>query len=189
MNDFLKVNVRIVGLENDIKKQEKIIENTIPKALQYVGAEMMFSLQKHIAQDWYKAYIPSSYQRRTDNPSLGTPLGSEKNMTPVENMVRGKNLTFNYYPTGEYIDGFYYVRNGNDLIESIQTGNLWGEPPPRPFWNNFVHDQEREAVENFINGMKQFGTEGIEIKADNNESVDLKDSLLKSENEQTHFNI
>lgn len=174
MNDFLKVGVGIVGLESDVQKETEKINKHIPVALQKVSGDMLYSFYSYLFGTWYEGYTPVSYQRRTDNPSLGRPLGDPENITiSVDN---GK-LTFDYSPTGEHAYQYFgKVNNGNDLIESIQTGELWGNPPPRPFWNNFVKEQETEILDNFIAYMKPYKIE----KGTPNEGVDLKDSYLKS---------
>lgn len=147
MSDLLKISVGVIGLDAEVNDEIAKIENDIPIALNAVGSEMIKSLQEHIETDWYNAWQPSVYIRRTDVLSYGTPLGSIKNM---DVQVLGKRtLDFTYSPTGEYKGPYFeHDRDGDELIESIQTGRLEGEPPPRPFWNNFVEEQKNGAIMN-----------------------------------------
>lgn len=148
-------NVTIEGIESiqqDLNTETTQIYQAIPTALQQVGSDMIATLQKHINDEWYHRYTPRSYKRRTDNPALGTPLGSESNMAYS---VSGASLDFTYIPTGEHQNNSWHTRDGDDLIDSIQLGKLAGSPPPRPFWNSFVNDEEHNGVINsFISGMK-----------------------------------
>lgn len=150
-------NVTIEGVESiqqDLNNEATQIYQAIPTALHQVGSDMIATLQKHIEEVWYydHGFYPKEYKRRTDNPSLGTPLGSEKNMAYS---VSGTSLDFTYMPTGEHKDKAWHDRDGDDLIVSIHLGKLLGDPPPRPFWNSFVNDEEHNGVINsFAKGMK-----------------------------------
>lgn len=183
MSDLIKIDVGIVGLDTEIDKQIAKIENNIPIALEGVGSEMIRDLQEHIQQDWYKPWQPKVYKRRTDNPSLGTPLGSVENISVS---VKGKVLDFDYTPTGEYKGtGFEEERNGDELITSLQTGKgLWGNLEPRPFWNYFVEEQKNEKImQSFINSFPK----EYKVIADNPEKdlvFDSGESLLEADNEQ-----
>lgn len=183
MSDLININVKIKGLDEEIKDEIAKIEKDIPIALEGVGSGMIRDLQEHIQQDWYEPWQPKVYKRRTDNPSLGTPLGSIDNMSVS---VKGKVLDFDYTPTGEYSgEGFVEERNGDELITALQTGkDLWGNPKPRPFWNNFVEEQKNEKImENFINSFPK----EYKVIADDNKSdlvFDSGESLLEAGNEQ-----
>lgn len=183
MNELITISVGISGLDADIEKEIAKIENDIPIALEGVGSEMIRDLQEHIHQDWYEPWKPRVYKRRTDNPSLGTPLGSEKNISVS---VINNRLDFVYAPSGEYGGkGFDDVRNGDELITALQTGkDLWGEPPPRPFWNNFVEEQKNEKImQNFANFFpKEYKI--IKEGGENDLIFDSGESLLEAGNEQ-----
>lgn len=173
MNDFLNVKVGMVGIETDMKKQTDDINKTVHGALRWVSGDMLYSFYNYLFGTWYNGYTPLVYERRTDNPSLGRPLGDKKN---ISISVDNGRLTFDYSPTGYHATQFFsVVRNGDDLIESIQTGKLWGNPPPRPFWNNFVKEQETEALDSFIRAMKPY-----KVEKENSERLDFKDSYLDS---------
>lgn len=193
MSDLININVKIEGLDEEIKDEIAKIEKDIPIALEGVGSGMIRDLQEHIQQDWYEPWQPKVYKRRTDNPSLGTPLGSDKNMSVYVDKFT-KSLGFVYDPTGWHEigilhNGWYppeegFRRDGNELIESIQTGRLEGGPPPRPFWNNFVEEQKNEKIiENFINSFPK----EYKVIADDNKNdlvFDSGESLLEAGNEQ-----
>ena len=115
-------------------------------------------LKRHIWEDVYSesVYSPKVYERRSDNPSLGTPLD---NM--AENVVLIK-------PTGGNAGGqlqltakLYYRPQGGHKVKKWNTASYDaligriekkspaytydnGGIPPRPFWQNFV----KEMVEN-----------------------------------------
>lgn len=149
-------NAEIAGLEtleNDYEQHFAKIDDAIQLALQDVGSEMVSSLQKHIKEDVYAAYAPKSYQRRSENYGTGTPLTDTQNMS-VE--TKHNELIFSYNPTGEHVYSVWHTRDDDTLITAIQNGKLWGKPPKRPFWNNFVEEQFNEAImQNFINGMPE----------------------------------
>lgn len=140
-------NVTVKGLESidkDFSEQvTHITTKVIPQALTQVGYEMAANLQKHIKNDWYKPWKPKTYPRRTDNPNLGMSIMDKRNMSFG---VSNTSLHFFYTPNGEHADKKYHTRDGDELIQSIQEGKLHGNPPPRPFWNNFVDEQINSAI-------------------------------------------
>lgn len=159
------------SLQNDVNSEVKKIKSQIPKALNVVGSDMIIALQRHLKRDWYDAYTPTAYQRRTDNPALGTPLGADENITTA---VMGTDLAFDYAPTGEHRDiPIDEARHGNALIEWIQARH--GEIPERPFWNNFVYEMEKGGIVNsFIKGMQPFNV----IKTADDDNINLENSYL-----------
>lgn len=152
---FFKVTVSgIETIDEDFELESRKIQAGIPQALNYVGSEMIVSLQKHIFEDWYEKYTPSVYERRTDDTSLGTPLGAEGNM---DVFVDKDKMEFSYEPTGEHAKQSFHTRDGDRLIEFLQVGNKY--MPPRPFWNLFVEEQKNRGImEAFIKGMSPFAT-------------------------------
>ena len=170
---FFKVTVSgLETIDEDFELESRKIEKAFPQALQYVGSEMIVSLQKHIFEDWYKQYTPKVYERRTDNISLGTPLGAEANM---DVQVNNNTLDFTYEPTGEHANETYHTRDGDTLIEFLQVGAEG--IPPRPFWNQFVEEQANSGIiDAFIKRMSPFATvipEGVgkDVVFDGGESM------------------
>lgn len=150
----LKITAEVKGIAETIEEQSKAIKKQIPKALQYVGAEMKVNLQKHIYEDWYLQYTPSVYKRRTDNPNLGIPIGSDKN---ISINVNEKQIEFDFSPD-LYNKEFSPLNYSSDrMITWIQqTHEIFGVLiPPRPFWNNFLNEENNGAtIAAFIKGMK-----------------------------------
>lgn len=154
----------IEGTEEILPEIENKLKRPINQALNYVGSEMIANLQEHIKEDWYEPWgEPLVYKRRTDDISLGTPLGAEANM---DSTVRKQQLIFTYEPSGEHENSNWNNHNGDDLIRMIQENDGWtpGWKPKldkqgrmimkRPFWNNFVEDQANEKIaQNFAYGM------------------------------------
>lgn len=164
MGNFIDIGIKIEGLDKEYRDEITEINNAIPKALERLGSEMAISLKKHIQQDWHDVWKPSKYHRRTDNPSLGTPLGDDKNITIYVDRFT-KTMSFLYLPTGEHQEGRFHNgwylggdgarRDTDELITAIQKGELAGNPPPRPFWNNFVEEQQNgEMLSTFIRELK-----------------------------------
>ena len=183
---FFKVTVSgLETIDEDFELESRKIEKAFPQALQYVGSEMIVSLQKHIFEDWYKPWGPPLiYIRRTDNNSLGTPLGSKENM---DVFVDNDSLEFTYEPTGDHAVSDWNSVSGDKLIEIIQTNSGWSYPVgvdkigrtimPRPFWNFFVEEQANSGIiDAFIKGMSPFATvipEGVgkDVVFDGGESM------------------
>ena len=154
----------------DINGEMQGIYRATTDSLSDVGAQMIPSLQRHIRQDWYLPWgSPKEYLRRTD---MGIP-GALDDPDYMELTHQGLSLTFSYNPQGNrYWPG--HNADGDDLIEIIQTNSGWHFKPskdtrgrkimPRPFWNNFVDEQENSGIINaFIAGMH---TRGYEVKAE-----------------------
>lgn len=166
-------------LGKDLYKEQGKIESLIPNALQYVGSEMKNDLQRGIFSDWYTQYSPVEYERRTDNPGKGTPLGDSSNISIA---VKGKELQFDYEPTGEYIGKpFWSKRSGDSLIEFLQNGmwqGVYNIVPARPFWNNFVERQfNQEIMTNFARGMLPYKVESDGVGKDI-QKAEIMESLL-----------
>ncbi len=176
-----QITGEIIGLKEDLEKEKKRLLSLSEKALKNVGAEMVFDLQNRIQKDWYEKWgDPKVYRRRTDNPSYGTPLGSEENMTYDKKRLGDEvEFSFGYFPNGEHnnppTDEDWHSVDGNDLIQIIQKNEGWQYPVdedtqgrtimPRPFWDNFVEEQKTKVVENFIKGMQIHDTT-IKIEKD-----------------------
>ena len=175
------VTAQIEGLDNDVRELETEVNAQIPKALNYVGSEMTANLQEHVRTDWYEPWgAPKVYKRRTDYGG-GTPLGDASNMDIV---VRDTELEFVYLPTGEHSQSHWDERDGDTLIQVIQTNSGWSFPVsedkqgrmimPRPFWDNFVDEQEGQVVDSFIQGMERDDI----VKEARDRRIDLSDSKI-----------
>lgn len=164
------------ALEAEVKAEYGKIYARIPIGLATVGAEMIVKLKEHIAEDWYTQYQPRKYKRRTDDPSLGTPLGSDENIDVI--MGRGSTpdlmqMIFIYEPTGEHQNPKWSKRNDDELIEFLQLGNLKKGFPPRPFWNNFVRNVEHGIFPIFSDAMAPY-----RLIPDGTDNLDLSEFLL-----------
>lgn len=125
-------------LQQELEAEESAIRAALPNALNQVGGEMMGRLQFFLQNVWYEGYTPNEYLRRTDNPSLGISIMDTVNMMYS---ATSTELAFEYLPPGAHAINYSFpTRTGDELIEAIQTGELVGSPPPRPFWNRFVED-------------------------------------------------
>ena len=174
MDEPLNVKVDVKGLDKELTELIKPIKPKISQALNSVGDMLKINLQQKARQIWYLGYTPEVYKRRTDNPALGTPLASEKNMT-VD--VTGTKLEFSYFPTGEHLNQGWHTDDGDNLIENIQRGALWGEPTARPFWNFFVEDNENFLLfEYFEYFMKPYKI----VANDAERKLDLSESYLRA---------
>lgn len=138
-------------LSNELNDRTNDMRGPIRDGLMNVQSEMVENLQKHIREDWYNPWgEPKYYTRRTDNPAFGTPLGDISNMDAT---VKDMSLSFVYSPNGRHENNRWHKRDGDKLIEVIQTNSGWTkgwEPDkdrrgraimPRPFWNRFVEEQ------------------------------------------------
>lgn len=177
------LNITISGLEgvqNDFETERNKINARIPAALEYVGSEMASALDSHLVSDWYAPWEPAVYERRSDGAG-GFPglLSGEY----TRRAVKGNTLWFAFTPSGAYEPPIWNTRSGDELIESIQTGELAGDPPPRPFWNRFVDDMEDHGIINaFVSGM---GThfpiipegKGRDLRLDGNERLRAQEEL------------
>lgn len=136
-------------VENDLEKEQKQIEKASVEGLRMVESQFYADLERHIQKDWYEAWgEPKQYERRTDDPSLGPPLGDFSNMNSE---IKGLTLTFDYFPSGKHSNGEWNNHNGDEIIKIIQMNEGWSYPVnedrqkrmimPRPFWNNFVEEE------------------------------------------------
>ena len=169
MNFFVKI-IGFDEIDSDIRKQTAKMQKQIPLALSEVAFKMKANLEQHIISDWYGKQKPKFYERRTDDPRLGTPIGSESNM---QTEISEDTLFFSYEPTGEHMLAAWHERDGDELISAIQEGNPIGMLP-RPFWNNFAEEQmEFGIIEAFIFGMKPYAViaDGNDVVADGDEKL------------------
>lgn len=141
-------------VEEDVEKHRQKIEKISSDALSFLGTEMTKTLQKHIREDWYEPWgPPKAYPRRTDNPSLGIPLGDNRNISAEQ---KGLSLIFTYKPSGDHAARKWYRKSGDALIEVIQENKGWSFQPkfdrnghaimPRPFWDRFVEEEKNGGI-------------------------------------------
>lgn len=143
--EFFDVKMTQVGsVETELKAECGEIGKKIPFALQEVGERMLGSLIEHIARDWYHAWKPSKYERRTDNPQYGTPIGDPSNM---DLYITQNTLVFDYQPSLQHELYEPFSKYPDELIRTIQAyGAAAPNAPSRPFWDNFVREQENETI-------------------------------------------
>lgn len=143
----MELNVTVSGLEsidNDWKAFQADFTEKLRKAMDDVGADMLDALKKHIISDVYGAYRPKTYQRRSKDESLGTPLSDMAKNATVYN--KGAGVTLDYSPTGAHANENWHTADGNDLIGRIEKKSppyfqkAQNKVPERPFWQNFVNE-------------------------------------------------
>lgn len=174
-------------LRRDIEKETARIGRNVQPALRVVGNEMALNLLKHLQTDWYDAWKPVRYQRRaTTNPKE-----SIMSMNNISIETTRNSLIFDYSPKGNDDEKWGYsmarvVKNGDELINIIQYNRGWDKPEPRvglnsvmiaprPFWNNFVSEQEEGRImENLAFGLYPYN---VETK-DADRFVSLEESYL-----------
>lgn len=189
MDGVLKIDIEVVGLEEEFDTHVANIKKIIPTALNAVGSEMILNLKKHIQEDFYNEYSPVAYRRRYDENGLlddnnmdaqtidknilyftytpkGVPMGKLKDSLnwseDLENYLKSVNKT------GES-PFFSSVRNDDDLIRWGQTAHDIGTKhiPARPFWNNFVEEQKNEKImQTFVNAFAKTPYQIIETGND-----------------------
>lgn len=155
-----QITAKIIGLKEDLEKERQDINKQADKALFSVGVEMKRDLQVILQKEWYERYTPTTYERRTDDNSLGRPIGSDDNF---DVSVKRQSLEFSFNPTGKHANPEWSVRNGDALIEWIQAEHNYAESddgeiikkiPSRPFWNKFLDEQmDGGIMEKFANAM------------------------------------
>lgn len=169
----IKITAEIVGLEEDVEKELNKVRKQIPHALQIVGNEMQMDLQSTLHRVWYEGYKPKYYKRRTDNPDLGTPIGSDDNFfIDIMRSQGGGILDFEFLP-----DTGRASVPSDDLIRFIQSGREYSNTtvPPRPFWNTFLREQSQgKFIENFIRAM---GRNDL-VADENDRNVDFSEFML-----------
>lgn len=173
-------NLELV-LDKDLTEQTSQIENKIPSALSYVGAELAANLKKHLQHDWYEPYQPKQYERRTDGASPSDMSIMSDNA--IFYHAERNRLQFSYNVRGVHEETYWHKRDGDKLIESIQKGI--GNAPPRPFWNYFVTEAQKYLImESFIKGMAPYEV----IAADKTVSVASESELAFTSKDAVPYN-
>lgn len=170
---FFRVDIKgLDTLEKDYNEEETNIKKQIPKALGIVGNEMVNNLQEHVTKDVYDKYEPYVYERRIGRTGQYAPIESQEY---IDYNLSDNTLTFSYEPQGaHWVERWSNKHNGDNLIVSIQTGDLAGNAPPRPYWNRFVSEMENGGIlSSFATGMKPYTlqTEGKDVVFAGNESM------------------
>lgn len=130
---------------NDVEKEAGDIEAKIKRAVAIavpqLGEYLKKALAEKIEENVYAKYDPEFYERRSENPSLGTPLTDmEKN---AELDISGNTITLTYLPTGEHANSSWGWHSGDALIEWLENpyGRGAESVPGRPFWDEFINEQ------------------------------------------------
>ena len=174
-------------LRHDIEKETIRIDKNIQPALKVIGSEMALNLLSHLQKDWYDAWQPVNYQRR----AMTNPKESIMSTDNISIETTRNSLIFDYSPKGNDSEKWEYpegrvVKNGDELINIIQYNRGWDKPEPsigrggatigeRPFWNNFVSEQEDGRImENLA-----FGLHPYKIETNDADSfISLEESYL-----------
>ena len=147
--------------------------------------EMVNNLQEHVTRDVYDAYEPYVYERRIGRTGPYAPIESQEY---IDYNLSDNTLIFSYEPQGaHWVERWSNKHNGDNLIVSIQTGDLAGNPPPRPYWNRFVSEMENGGILSaFASGMKPYTlqTEGKDVVFAGNESMLEAQGSFTSESEE-----
>ena len=150
----IQITGKIIGLKEDLEKEEKSIKKQVDYALLNVGAEMQSELKQFIETGVYDKYSPREYLRRSADPSYGRPLTDDDNF---DIGVKRQTLEFLYEPTGEHKKNpAWHDIDNDELIEWLQHEHEIGGSyiPPRPFWNDFIDKQaDGGFMEKFIREM------------------------------------
>lgn len=190
MSDLLKFTVKTIGLDAELKNEMSGLKKQSVASLTSVGADMAESLKRHIQNDWYNAYKPAVYERRTDDASLGTPIGSDDNFD-ISVDHSNTRLDFYFEPDRENRKFDILSPTSDAMIEWIQREHKYGEVrrgtkfvkeaslviPARPFWNNFVEEMANGGIiDSFIRNMSP----QYQIKQDANDTnLNLAESYIK----------
>lgn len=180
-------NFAISGTETiseDFEKIKSKLNVDINDSLNRMSIYLITQLQNHINIDFYDKYDPTSYPRRKDYPQFGKSL-LDKEYMDIETGLN--TLTLTYLPQGGHSGKMKDTLNwnkkkggkngdnpikpnpvhGNELIQRLQTGQGYdwqkkdGGFPPRPFWNLFIEDVERNFESRFIFELQ---SKGYDIK-------------------------
>lgn len=180
----VQITGKIEGLKEDLHNENKAIKERVNYSLTNMSVEMARELQATLQREWYRKYTPLVYKRRTDNNSLGTPIGADENFGYTNTDIAKSILEFVYNPTGEHKNREWHTRDSDDLISWIQnehnyadieTGEIDLKIPARPFWNLFLQEQENGGImEKFIKGMLP----EYQVIQETKDKIDLSDSYL-----------
>lgn len=166
------------SLDAEFRGFQALLASGMKKSLQEVNAQMQAALKEHIVQDVYHAYTPRVYERRSQNPGLGTPLsdlnanvGFSVTEVQIHEKGVGGQTRFLYKPTGDHANSAWSGTDGDALIGRIERKDppyKWGnrKVPMRPFWQNFVDEMvdAGKAEEFFVDGMNFYAPQ-LEVEA------------------------
>ena len=100
-------------------------------------------------------YLRYVYERRIGRTGPYAPIESQEY---IDYNLSDNTLIFSYEPQGaHWVERWSNKHNGDNLIVSIQTGDLAGNAPPRPYWNRFVSEMENGGIlSTFATGIKPY---------------------------------
>ena len=178
----LEYTIQVTGLETIDQDWQKIyeeIKDQLQTSSYFLMDSMTDVLTKHINEDVYDVYNPKRYERRKDDPSLGTPLNSQKNMTGIGPETSSSSIGIEvrtgleYHPTGEHDVMEWHTADDDELIGRIENSYPpydWpkGVPKRRLFWQNFVEEMIEGGVleSSFMSAMAAQGV--TDLTATNN---------------------
>ena len=175
---------KLTGADS-ISKEYKAFNTNVYKATQAgltaVGSELTKQLQRHIQQDVYAAYTPSSYIRRGTNGGIidSKYIKTSQRLMSVELSYEPSGYNPRY-PTSKYVDG-------DKLINAIENSDYtWvgtENIPERHFWNNFVDEAvgPHGWTENlFVRSMNQANPE-LQVKRDGQIQEDGNDTIFSQQ--------
>ena len=167
----MELTIGISGLESldkDLKDMQTRIETAVRNSMDTIGVQMKDALKTHIETDVYDAYTPTVYKRRSEHPSLGTPLNDMDANTYIFN--KGAGVTLVYLPTGDHAVSKWSGADGDNLVGRIEKKSPaynWGDDdvPERPFFQNFVSEMTDEGeLERFF--MEAMAGNGFIVESD-----------------------
>lgn len=178
----LEYTVQVTGLETIDQDWQKIyaeIKDQLETSSYFLMDSMTDVLKKHINEDVYEAYPnPKRYERRSDDPSLGTPLNSQKNMTGIPPETTSSfagiwvKTGLEYHPTGEHDVVEWHTADDDELIGRIENSYPpydfpKGVPKRRLFWQNFVDELITDGVleSSFMSAMAAQGVTDLTSSA------------------------
>ena len=120
-------------LREDFNISLNEIETGINATMPILKDIMVDALKNTINSEVYAKYSPKQYLRRSENPSLGTPLIDIEANSDIT--ITNNEIVINYEPTGEHDNLNWWSRDGDDLINWISTSH--DGIPARPFMDEY----------------------------------------------------
>ena len=170
----MKLSFEISGLESLDKDFEDLtgrVNSAMAAAMPGVASVMENKLREQITRDVYAKWMPSVYERRRDNPQLGTSLIDK---SVIDAVPDGDSARLTYEPVGDQYQ-WDNPLDGDALIERIETGRGYEwpvNPGKRPFWDNFVKEliDNGAAAKALVDGMNAADRE-LGVTLEGNDAV------------------